>query len=98
VIGLAAIDNLSSLANILRSGGLLVAFARDETAMNYVGYAGFLRAQAEAPPRVLACDDFAGQAQLFAEGLVITEMKRSPSGRRNFLFRPMYDLERGQAS
>ncbi|MFT3987887.1 hypothetical protein [Aestuariivirga sp.] len=91
VLGLAAIGNLPSIANILRAGAILVGFSRDETAMNYIGYGGLFQPSVNhgAPRMAVAQDDFAAQQELFSQGQVIVAMNRGGSGERYFDFLPL---------
>jgi len=93
VLGLVAVDNLASIASILRAGALLTGFSRDETAMNYVGYAGIFRElvsdQSAATP--VACADLESQRAAVASGSVIRSMRRQRDDQRVFDFVPLSD-------
>jgi GNAT superfamily N-acetyltransferase len=67
--GLTAIDNLRSISSVLQAGSLLVGFARDETALNYVVYWGHLcgRLTTKVPPIMVNNKDVKQQKLLFSQ-------------------------------
>ena len=99
VLGLIAVDNIASIGNAVLAGALLVGFARDETALNYVAYAGRFRERlrSDALPIIVGWTDHDRQRRLFAERRVVSEFhRRAPpgipgagaNGDRQFGFRP----------
>lgn len=100
VLGLVAVDNIVSIGNVVLAGGLLVGFARDETSMNYIAYAGCLRdrLRKDAMPVSVAWHDHEQQQHLFVERNVVCNLNRSnatdssASGnpiQRRFAFQPL---------
>ena len=79
VVGLIDIANLASVANVLRSGGVLVGTRRDETSLNYVGYGGaWVQAtRPEASLTQVRAADLDAQRRLFAQGWAATGLRRS---------------------
>ena len=82
VVGLVAVDNLLSIGNTLHAGALLVGFARDETAMNYIGYGGRLESalQMDAEPIEVDWRNLEVQAALFARRQVVVRIRRQANG------------------
>jgi GNAT superfamily N-acetyltransferase len=68
-LGLSAVENLPSIRSVLRAGSLIVGFARDETALNYIVYTGHLRERlmSDVPPVTVSSMDHNQQDQLFAQ-------------------------------
>lgn len=81
VVGLIDTANLASVANVLRSGGVLVGTRRDATSLNYVAYGGVLvQRQAEmAPDTNVLATDLAAQRHLFGAGWVANGLRRKGS-------------------
>lgn len=78
VVGLIDVANLASVANVLRSGGVLVGTRRDATSLNYVAYGGALvmeKTPLSAGQDVLAAD-LDTQRHLFAAGWTATALRR----------------------
>jgi len=90
VIGLVDVRNLPSLVSILRSGGILVGYQRDETSLNYVAAGAGVDSGIGIEPgnhdRLVDVSNLGEQAGLFADGLVAFEMKRLPDGSRCLRF------------
>jgi GNAT superfamily N-acetyltransferase len=78
MLGLAAIDNVSSISSALHAGALLVGFARDETALNYIVYAGRLckRLIPNVPPIMISHSDHNEQNRLFGQRHAICDVGR----------------------
>jgi GNAT superfamily N-acetyltransferase len=100
MLGLVAVNNLVSIGNSLLAGALLIGFADDETAMNYIVYIGRLRdsLQIRAKPIVLNWQDHIKQMRLFAERHVVYDLGRAVdpkaslsnrTGDRQFWFCPL---------
>ena len=79
VVGLIDTANLASVANVLRSGGVLVGTRRDATSMNYVGYGGVWvqGKRAEGAGTDVPVGDLDAQRHLFAQGWAATGLRRS---------------------
>lgn len=99
MVALAATDNLTSIGIALLSGAILVGFARDATALNYIIYGGRLRSnlQSDAAPVKIDWQDLEGQKRLFAKHNVICQLDRPASAAlrdksqdRSFVFRPWH--------
>lgn len=73
VLGLIAVDNIVSIGNAVLAGALLVGFARDETSLNYIGYAGSLRdrLRKDVMPLTVRRDDHERQQHLFTKRNVV---------------------------
>ena len=82
MISLVAVDNLASIGNSLLAGAILVGFARDETAMNYILYVGTLsdRLNLHATPIEVVGTDQKKLKRLFAEGYAVCGLGRPTSG------------------
>lgn len=80
MVGLVAVDNLVSIGNVLHSGTLLVGFARDETAMNYLVYGGRLNARlrTDAMPIDVDWKDHELQRSLFERRHAVCGLARGP--------------------
>jgi hypothetical protein len=93
MVGLVAVDNLVSIGNILHAGALLVGLVRDETAMNYLVYAGRLEANIvrESPPFEVDWKDHDAQVSLFERRHAASGFARARAGdgQRKFGFLPM---------
>ena len=78
LVGLVAVDNLLSVGNILHAGGLLVGFARDETAMNYIAYGGRLESALKLEHQAVdvGWQDFDKQRALFENRHAAFRLKR----------------------
>jgi hypothetical protein len=99
MVALAATDNLTSIGIALLSGAMLVGFAPDETALNYIVYDGRLwsNLRGDAAPVKIDWRDIQRQERLFAECNVICQLDRpapaaSCSNRqgRSFAFLPWH--------
>jgi len=88
-VGLAAVGNLSSIASIVRAGGILVGLARDENALNYVAYRGNLlnSTQFHGDPAPVNWTDIDGLQKLFRSGRVATDLERKGERQRNLILR-----------
>ena len=82
--GLAAVDNLSSVGGVLRAGAIVVGFAADETAMNYIVYWGHLRERLrrDLPPIAVDPGDHKEQERLFMLRHAGCRLLRPSSGER----------------
>jgi hypothetical protein len=76
VLGLIAVDNFVSIGNALLGGLLLAGFARDETSLNYIAYAGrFCEGlPTGTEPITVGLNNHERQQQLFAEGHVVCDV------------------------
>jgi hypothetical protein len=105
LFGLIAVDNIVSIGNVLHGGLLLAGLARDETALNYIAYAGRYceRLRTDGTRINVDLTDHGYQRRLFAEGKVVCEINSAtpqrslPSAirrRRQIAFvpwKPQYD-------
>jgi hypothetical protein len=93
MVGLVAVDNLVSIGNVLHAGALLVGFVRDETAMNYLVYAGRLQANLTmgSPPLEVDWQDHETHASLFERRHAVCGLARAVAEGegRKFHFLPM---------
>jgi ribosomal protein S18 acetylase RimI-like enzyme len=82
MVALVATDNLLSIGNALLSGAMLIGFARDETALNYLVYGGRLsgRVQQGGNPAKVEWRDQPAQERLFAAGHVACGLDRASPG------------------
>jgi GNAT superfamily N-acetyltransferase len=80
-LALVAVDNLPSIGNIRNAGSMLVGFARDETALNYIVYSGCVRERVmtNALPVLVSYRDRNQQNRLFAQRHVICDVSH-PAG------------------
>jgi hypothetical protein len=90
-LGLIAVGNWLSLGNAVHAGGVLVGLARDETALNYVAYAGELTRRPMTPSAdLLDWADLETHERMFAAGCIVTglQVTRHPEtlGRRSHHF------------
>ena len=88
MLGLVAVDNVMSIISIIRSGGLLIGFERDKTAMNYLAYGGIFEGRV-TPNKQLADVDvrhYDQQKYFFEKQNVISGMKRSENRELRVLF------------
>ncbi len=69
MLGLISTDNIVSIGNAVLAGILLVGFAKDETSLNYIAYAGLLRErlQRDKGAVLTEVDDRQQQNSLFIE-------------------------------
>ena len=81
VVGLIDTANLASVANVLRSGGVLVGTRRDATSLNYVAYGGVLvqRQPDVAPETEVLVTELEAQRRLFGAGWAANGLRRKGS-------------------
>jgi hypothetical protein len=100
VLGLIAVDNIMSIGNVVLAGVLLVGFARDETALNYIAYSGSFRDKlgTDRVPLIVRWNDQEQQQRLFAQQYVVCDLTQPRAvdhsvadsmDERQFTFRPM---------
>jgi hypothetical protein len=82
-LGLIAVGNWLSLGNALHAGARLVGLAQDETALNYVAYAGdFAGHRSEPTHHVINWADTAAHARLFASGFIVVGLQPDHSDKQ----------------
>jgi hypothetical protein len=81
LFGLIAVDNIVSIGNAMLAGALLSGFLRDETALNYIAYAGRFcdKLRTDAASVTVGLKNQEQQRRLFTEGKVACNLIQSSS-------------------
>jgi hypothetical protein len=97
VAGLVAVDNIASIARILRASGYLVGLTPDATGMNFIAYSGeALRQRPHGEYTRVALNAQSRQEELFAIRQVAFELTSRSSGQRELTFSPIRDTRFGR--